>query len=100
MTTEYVTTVIKAHKERDAAHAKKTEARKEAIKIGDPEDLVVHLLDVTCKAACAQAEKAMDVFLTKIQETLRKHVLVSAQGPLIANALSTAFQFQMSVWCR
>ena len=29
---------------------------------------------------------------------LRKHVPVSAQGPLIVNALSTAFQFQMSVW--
>ena len=40
----------------------------------------------------------MDAFLNKIQETLQKHVPVSAQGPLIANALSMAFQFQMSVW--
>ena len=29
---------------------------------------------------------------------MHKHVPVTAQGPLIANALSTAFQFQMSVW--
>ena len=96
--TEYMTTVIKVREERDAAHAKKAEARKEAIKTGDPEDLVICLLDVTCKAACAQAEKVVDIFLTKIQETLWKHVPVSAQGPLITNALSTAFQFQMSVW--
>ena len=51
-----------------------------------------------CKAAHAQAERAMDTFLNKIQETLWKHVPVSAQGPLIANTLSTAYQFQMSVW--
>ena len=72
--------------------------RKEAIKTGDPEDPVIHLLDVTCKAVRAQAKRAVDAFLNKIQETLWKHVLVSAQGPLIANALSTPFQFQMSVW--
>ena len=29
---------------------------------------------------------------------LCKHIPVSAQGPLIGNAMSTAFQFQMSVW--
>ena len=40
----------------------------------------------------------MDAFLKKIKEILRKHIPVTAQGPLIANSLSTAFQFQMSVW--
>ena len=48
--------------------------------------------------ACAQAERAVDAFLKKIKETLCKHIPVAAQGPLIANALSTTFQFQMSVW--
>ena len=42
--------------------------------------------------------RAVDTFLKRINETLRKHVPVTVQGPLIANALSTAFQFQMSVW--
>ena len=41
--------------------------------------------------------RAVDTFLKKIKETLHKHVPVSAQGPLIANAMNTAFQFQMSV---
>ena len=41
---------------------------------------------------------AIDTFLKKITETLCKHIPVTAQGPLIANALSTAFQFQMSMW--
>ena len=95
---EYVAKVIMACKEHDAAHTKETEARKEAIKTGDPEDPVICLLDVMHKAAHAQAERVVDAFLNKIQETLQKHVPVSAQGPLIANALSTAFQFQMSVW--
>ena len=45
-----------------------------------------------------QAESAIDAILKKINETLHKHVPVAAQGPLIANALSTAFQFQMSMW--
>ena len=45
----------------------------------------------------AQAEKAVDTFL-KIKEILHKHIPVTAQGPLIANALSTTFQFQMSMW--
>ena len=30
--------------------------------------------------------------------SLCKHVPIATQGPLIANTLSTAFQFQMSVW--
>ena len=98
VTKEYVAAVIKAHEERDATHAKETEAWKQAIKTGDPEDPVVRLLEVTHRAACTQAMRAIDAFLKKIKETLCKHVPVSAQGPLIANALNTTFQFQMSVW--
>ena len=93
---EYVTVVIKAREECDATHAKETEAWKQVIKTGDPEDPVIRLLEATCRAVCAQAERAVD--LKKIKETLRKHIPVSAQGPLIGNAMSTAFQFQMSVW--
>ena len=95
---EYVATVIKAREERDAAHAKETEVWREAIKTDNPEDPVICLLEATHWAACAPAVSAMDAFLKKIKETLHKHVPVSAQGPLIANAMSTAFQFQMSVW--
>ena len=40
--------------------------------------------------AHAQCKKAIDAFLSSIKKTL--------QEPLILNALSTAFQFQMSVW--
>ena len=90
--------VIKAHEERDATHAKETEVQKQAIKTGDSEDPVVHLLEVSRQAVCPQAVRAVDAFLTKIKETLHKHVPVSAQGPLIANAMSTVFQFQMGVW--
>ena len=97
-TREYVAAVIKACEDRDAAHANEAEAQKQAIKSGDPEDPVVRLLDATRRAAHAQAERAVDTFLKKINETLCKHVPVAAQGPLIANTLSTAFQFQMSVW--
>ena len=50
------------------------------------------------KVAHAQCEKAVDAFIDSIKATLHKHIPVHAQGPLIANALSTAFQFQMSVW--
>ena len=95
---EYVAAVIKAREERDAAHADKAEVWKQAIKSGDPEDPVICLLDATHQAARAQAERAVDAFLKKIKETLCKHVLVTAQGPLIVNAPSTTFQFQMSVW--
>ena len=95
---EYVAAVVKACEEQDAAHTKEVEAWKQAIKSGDPEDSVVHLLEAIQRAVCAQAEKAVDAFLKKINEILRKHVPVTTQGPLIANALSTAFQFQMSVW--
>ena len=95
---EYVATVIKACEDRDATHANEAEAQKQAIKSGDPEDPVIHLLDATRRVACAQAERAIDAFLKKINKTLCKHVPITAQGPLIANALSTAFQFQMSMW--
>ena len=95
---EYMATVVKAREEHDAAHADEAEAQKQSIKSGDPKDPVIHLLDATCWAAHAQAERAVDAFLKKIKETLRKHVPVDAQGLLIANALSTTFQFQMSMW--
>ena len=71
----------KAREECDAAHAKETEAWKQAIKTGDPKDPVMHLLEVTCRAAHAQAVRAVDAFLKKIKETLCKHVPVSTQGP-------------------
>ena len=77
---------------------RREELQKQARRSGDPKDLVIHLLEATCRAACAQAERAVDAFLNKIKETLWKHVPISTQVPLIANALSTAFQFQMSVW--
>ena len=99
VTYEYVKEVIQAHEERDAAHAEEQKKRKEAIKANNFEDPVVRLLHITCKAARAQAEKAMEVFLASIKSTLHKHIPVNAQGPLIANALSTVFQFQMSMWC-
>ena len=95
---EYVATVIKAREDRDAAHADEAEARKQAIKSGNPKDPVIRLLDATRQAVRAQAQRAVDAFLKKINETLHKHVPIATQGPLIANALSTAFQFQMSVW--
>ena len=95
---EYVATVIKASEECDATHANEAEAWKQAIKSGDPKDPVICLLEATHRVAHAQAERDVDAFLKKIKETLRKHVPVTAQGSLIANALSTAFQFQMSMW--
>ena len=70
----------------------------QALKDDDHRDPVVHLLGVTRQAARAQCEKAVDAFLSSIEKTLQKHVPPHAQGPLISNALSTAFQFQMSVW--
>ena len=97
-TKEYVNQVIQVREERDATHTQETEARKKAIKTGEPEDPVMHLLDVTRKVARAQAKRAVEAFLTKIQDTLWKQMPVSAQGSLLVNTLSTAFQFQMSVW--
>ena len=96
-THEYIKEVMQAHEECDAAHTEEQKWKK-AIKEDDFEDPVVHLLDITCKAACAQAEKAVEAFLASIKATLHKHIPAYVQGPLIANALSTAFQFQMSMW--
>ena len=97
-TREYVAAVVKAREERDAAHAVEEESRRQALKDDDHRDPVVRLLHVTRTAARTQCEKAVDAFLSSIKKTLQKHVPVHAQGPLISNALSTAFQFQMSVW--
>ena len=97
-TREYVVAVMKAREERDTAHALEEEARKQALKDDDHGDPVVRLLHVTRTAAHAQCEKAIDAFLSSIKKTLQKHVPMHAQGPLISNALSTTFQFQMSVW--
>ena len=98
VTREYVVAVVKAREECDAAHAVEEEAQRQALKDNDHGDPVVRLLHVTQTAAHAQCEKAVDAFLSSIKKTLQKHVPVHAQGPLISNALSTAFQFQMSVW--
>ena len=98
-TKEYVATVIQAREEHNAAHTMEQKVQKEAIKANDFEDPVVRLLHVTSMVAHGQAEKAVDAFLTSIKSTLKKHVPVNMQGPLISNALSMAFQFQMSVWC-
>ena len=97
-TREYVAAVVKAREERDAAHAVEEGARKQALKDDNYRDPVVRLLHVTRKAAHTQCEKAIDAFLSSIKKTLQKHMPMHAQGPLISNALSTAFQFQMSVW--
>ena len=97
-THEYVKEVIQAHEKRNAAHAEEQKRQKEAIKANDFKDSVVCLLRITWKAARTQAEKAVDAFLSSIKATLHKHIPISTQGPLIANALSMAFQFQMSVW--
>ena len=96
VTHEYVQEVIQACEECDAAHREEQKKWVEAIKADNFEDPVVRLLHVTRKAAHTQAEKAVDMFLSSIKSTLHKHI--PAQGPLITNALSTAFQFQMSVW--
>ena len=99
VTKEYVAAVVKAREERDAAHIVEEETRKQPLKDDNYGDPVVCLLHVTRKTAHAQCQKAVDIFLSSIKKTLRKHVPVHAQGPLISNALSTAFQSQMSVWC-
>ena len=98
MTREYVVAVVKAREEHNTAHTVEEEARRQALKDDDHGDPVVRLLHVTRTVAHAQCEKAVDAFLSSIKKTLHKHVPVHAQGPLISNALSTAFQFQMSVW--
>ena len=97
-TREYVAAVVKAREKRDAAHTVEEEAWRQALKDDDHRDPVVRLLHVTQTGTHAQCEKAIDAFLFSIKKTLQKHMPVHAQGPLISNALSTAFQFQMSVW--
>ena len=98
VTQEYVAVVVKAREEHDAAHMVEQGVQRQALKDDDHGDPVVRLLSITQQAARTQCEKAVDVFLSSIEKTLRKHVPLHAQGPLISNALSTAFQFQMSVW--
>ena len=87
-TQEYVAAVVKAREERDAAHAVEQGVWRQALQDDDHRDPVVCLLSVT----------QQDVFLSSIEKTLRKYVPPHAQGPLISNALSTAFQFELSVW--
>ena len=82
---------MKAREECDAAHVVEGEARRQALKDDDHGDPVVRLLHVTQTAACAQCEKAVGAFLSSIENTLQKHVPVHTQGPLISDALSTAF---------
>ena len=98
-THKYVQEVIQAREEHDTAHREEQKKRVEAIKADNFKDPVVCLLHVTHKVAHTQAEKAVDAFLSSIKSTLHKHIPTHAQGPLITNALSTAFPFQMSVWC-
>ena len=97
-TREYVAVVVKAREEHEAAHAVEEEARRQALKDDDHGDPIVRLLHVTQTAANAQCERAVDAFLSSIKKTLQKHMPMHEQGPLISNPLSTAFQFQMSVW--
>ena len=94
-TQEYVAAVMKAREEHNAAHAVEQGVHRQALQDDDHGDPVVHLLSVTQQAAHAQCEKAVDIFLSSIKKTFRKHVPPHTQGPLISNALSTAFQFQM-----
>ena len=94
-TQEYVAAVMKAREEHNAAHVVEQGVRRQALHDDDHGDPVVHLLSVTQQAAHAQCEKAVDIFLSSIKKTLWKHVPLHTQGPLISNALSTAFQFQM-----
>ena len=84
---------MKAREEHDAAHAVEQGVWRQALKEDDHRDPIVHLLSVTQQAARTQCEKAIDAFLSSIEKTLQKHVPPHAQGPLISNALSTAFQF-------
>ena len=98
VTHEYVKEVIQAREERDAAYKEEQKKCIEAIKTDNFEDPVVRLLHVTHKVAHTQAEKAVDTFLSSIKSTLHKHIPAHAQGPLIVKALSTVFQFQMSMW--
>ena len=86
--------MIQGWEEYDAAHTQEEKARKEAIRTGNDEHPVVQLLKVTCHVARIQANNAVDIFLGKIKKMLKEHIPVRAQGPLIANALSTAMHFK------
>ena len=97
-TQEYVAAVAKAREERNAAHTVEQGAWRQALKDDDHGDPIVCLLGITRQVARAQCEKTVDAFLSSIEKTLQKHMPPHAQGPLISNTLSTAFQFQMSVW--
>ena len=97
-TQEYMAAVVKAREEHDSAHAVEQGAQRQALKDDNHGDPVVRLLGVTRQAAHAQCEKAVDAFLSSIEKTLQKPMPMHAQGPLISNALSSTFQFQMSVW--
>ena len=97
-THEYVKEVIQACEECNTTHKEEEKKWIEAIKTDDFEDPVVRLLHITHNVAHAQAEKAVDAFLSSIKSTLYKHIPAHAQGPLIVNTLSMAFQFQMSMW--
>ena len=90
-TQEYVAAVVRAREECDTAHVVKQGARRQALKDDNHGDPVVHLLNVTRQAAHTQCEKAVDAFLSSIEKTLQKHMPPHAQGPLISNALKTAF---------
>ena len=85
---EYVAAVTKAHEDRDAAYANEAEVWKQAIKSGDPEDPVVHLLDATCWVVHAQAERAVDALLKKINETLCKHLPIATNSKRPQHCLS------------
>ena len=71
VTKQYIDEVIKAREERDATHAMETEARKEAIKVDNHEDLVIRLLDVMHKAAPAQAKRAVNDTDTRYRKLSR-----------------------------
>ena len=83
-THKYVKEVVQAHEECNTTNREEQKKRVEAIKADDFEDPVVCLLHITCKVARAQAEKAMDTFLSSIKSTLHKNIPTRAQGPLIA----------------
>ena len=91
VTQEYVTVVVKAREERNTAHAVEQGVWRQALKDNDHGDPVVHLLSVTRQAARAQCEKAVDVFLSSIEKTLRKHVPPHVQAISIVQVIVETF---------
>ena len=65
-TKEYVTAVIQAREECDAAHAQEKEVRKQAIKTSNNEDPTVRLLKTTCQAARVQANQYIEGALSSL----------------------------------